>query len=107
MSAFPSDSIHKEEKKMDDIHAGDKVVVKLKEYFSGEGNAKPRVQGEVKFVNTRANFAVVDVGKYNVTYWNNEIMPFDPDKYKFTVGNRVEPISGAASSDAEIDSDEQ
>ncbi|MGN1340926.1 MAG: hypothetical protein ACI4WS_11585 [Oscillospiraceae bacterium] len=78
---------------MDDIHVGDKVVVKLKEYFSGEGNAKPRVQGEVKFVNTRANFSVVDVGKYSVTYWNNEIMPFDPEKFRVTVGNRVEYIS--------------
>lgn len=78
---------------MDDIHVGDKVVVKLKEYFSGEGNAKPRVQGEVKFVNTRSNYAVVNVGKYNVTYWNNEIMPFDPERFRITGNNRVEPIS--------------
>ncbi len=89
---------------MDDIHVGDKVVVKLKEYFSGEGNAKPRVQGEVKFVNTKANFAVVDVGKYNVTYWNNEIMPFDPEKFRLTTTSRVELISPASS---EEESDEQ
>lgn len=80
---------------MEDIRTGDKVVVKLKEYFSGEGNSKPRVQGEVIFVNTKANFAVVDVGKYNVTYWNNEIIPFDPTKYRFTAGNRVEPVAGS------------
>ena len=89
---------------MDDIHVGDKVVVKLKEYFSGEGNAKPRVKGEVKFVNTKANFAVVDIGKYNVTYWNNEIMPFDPEKFRLTTNNRVELISPASS---EEESDEQ
>lgn len=46
---------------MGEIHVGDKVVVRLKEYFSGEGNIRPLVQGEVNFVNTTANFAVVDV----------------------------------------------
>lgn len=88
---------------MDDIHVGDKVVVKLKEYFSGEGNAKPRVQGEVKYVNTKANFAVVDVGKYNVTYWNNEIMPFDTEKFRLTSGNRVEYISPVSSDDEAVE----
>ena len=52
---------------MGEIHVGDKVVVRLKEYFSGEGNIRPLVQGEVKFVNTTANFAVVDVGN-SVSY---------------------------------------
>ena len=52
---------------MGEIHVGDKVVVRLKEYFSGEGNIRPLVQGEVKFVNTTANFAVVDVGNYRVS----------------------------------------
>ena len=30
---------------MGEIHVGDKVVVRLKEYFSGEGNIRPLVQG--------------------------------------------------------------
>ena len=28
---------------MGEIHVGDKVVVRLKEYFSGEGNIRPLV----------------------------------------------------------------
>ena len=76
---------------MGEIHVGDKVVVRLKEYFSGEGNIRPLVQGEVKFVNTTANFAVVDVGNYRVSYWLNEISEFI--EYEFTSRNRVKRTS--------------
>ena len=55
---------------MGDIKVGDKVVVRLKEYFSGEGSVRPLVQGVVMFVNTTANFAVIDVGNYRVSYWH-------------------------------------
>ena len=46
---------------MGEIHVGDKVVVRLKEYFSGEGNIRPLVQGEVKFVNTTANLSLIHI----------------------------------------------
>ena len=78
---------------MGEIHVGDKVVVRLKEYFSGEGNIRPLVQGEVKFVNTTANFAVVDVGNYRVSYWLNEISEFNKNEYEFTSRNRVKRTS--------------
>lgn len=84
---------------MDNIHAGDKVVVRLKESYYSDGNTRPIVQGEVVYASPKGTYAVVNVGKYNVTYWNNEINAYDTNKYKMTNGNRVEPIPGAASDD--------
>ena len=78
---------------MGEIHVGDKVVVRLKDYFSGEGNIRPLVQGEVKFVNTTANFAVIDVGNYRVSYWLNEISAFNENEYEFIGRNRVKRTS--------------
>mgnify|MGYP004495282057 CR=1 FL=1 len=85
---------------MDNIHAGDKVVVRLKESYYSDGNTRPIVQGEVVYASPKGTYAVVNVGKYNVTYWNNEINLFDTNKYRYSNnGNRVEPIPGAASDD--------
>ena len=53
---------------MGEIHVGDKVVVRLKEYFSGEGN-------------------------YRVSYWLNEISEFNENEYEFTSRNRVKRTS--------------
>ena len=84
---------------MDNIHVGDKVVVRLKESYYSDGNTRPIVQGEVVYASPKGTYAVVNVGKYNVTYWNNEINLFDTNKYRKTSGNRVEHISGASSDD--------
>ena len=78
---------------MGDIHVGDKVVVRLKEYFSGEGSVRPLVQGVVMFVNTTANFAVIDVGNYRVSYWLNEISAYNENEYEFIGRNRVKRTS--------------
>ena len=86
---------------MGEIHVGDKVVVRLKEYFSGEGNIRPLVQGEVKFVNTTANFAVVDVGNYRVSYWLNEIAAYNENDFEYTYGNRVQRTSLTSTEAAE------
>ena len=78
---------------MGDIHVGDKVVVRLKEYFSGEGSVRPLVQGIVLFVNTTANFAVIDVGSYRVSYWLNEIAAYNENEFEYTYRNRVKRTS--------------
>lgn len=78
---------------MGDIKVGDKVVVRLKEYFSGEGSARPLVQGIVIFVNTTSNFAVIDVGNYRVSYWFNEIAAYNENEFEFTYQNRVKRTS--------------
>lgn len=78
---------------MGDIHVGDKVVVRLKEYFSGEGSVRPLVQGVVIFVNTTANFAVIDVGNYRVSYWLNEIAAYNENEFEYTYRNRVKRTS--------------
>ncbi len=78
---------------MGDIKVGDKVVVRLKEYFSGEGSVRPLVQGVVMFVNTTANFAVIDVGNYRVSYWLNEIAAYNENEFEYTYRNRVKRTS--------------
>lgn len=78
---------------MGEIHVGDKVVVRLKEYFSGEGSVRPLVQGVVIFVNTTANFAVIDVGNYRVSYWLNEIAAYNENEFEYTYRNRVKRTS--------------
>ena len=78
---------------MGEIHVGDKVVVRLKEYFSGEGSVRPLVQGIVLFVNTTANFAVIDVGSYRVSYWLNEIAAYNDNEFEYTYRNRVKRTS--------------
>ena len=83
----------KEDVKMGDIKVGDKVVVRLKEYFSGEGSVRPLVQGVVMFVNTTANFAVIDVGNYRVSYWLNEIAAYNENEFEYTYRNRVKRTS--------------
>ncbi|CCY19884.1 unknown [Eubacterium sp. CAG:786] len=88
---------------MGDIHVGDKVVVRLKEYFSGEGSVRPLVQGVVMFVNTTANFAVIDVGNYRVSYWLNEIAAYNENEFEYTYRNRVKRTSvSTAPEDEEI-----
>lgn len=88
---------------MGDIHVGDKVVVRLKEYFSGEGSVRPLVQGVVMFVNTTANFAVIDVGNYRVCYWLNEIAAYNENEFEYTYRNRVKRTSvSTAPEDEEI-----
>lgn len=88
---------------MGDIHVGDKVVVRLKEYFSGEGSVRPLVQGVVMFVNTTANFAVIDVGNYRVSYWLNEIAAYNDNEFEYTYRNRVKRTSvSTAPEDEEI-----
>ena len=88
---------------MGDIHVGDKVVVRLKEYFSGEGIVRPLVQGVVMFVNTTANFAVIDVGNYRVSYWLNEIAAYNENEFEYTYRNRVKRTSvSTAPEDEEI-----
>ena len=88
---------------MGDIHVGDKVVVRLKEYFSGEGSVRPLVQGGVMFVNTTANFAVIDVGNYRVSYWLNEIAAYNENEFEYTYRNRVKRTSvSTAPEDEEI-----
>ena len=88
---------------MGDIHVGDKVVVRLKEYFSGEGSVRPLVQGVVMFVNTTANFAVIDVGNYRVSYWLNEIAAYNENEFEYTYRNRVKRTSvSTAPGDEEI-----
>ena len=85
------------------IHVGDKVVVRLKEYFSGEGSVRPLVQGVVMFVNTTANFAVIDVGNYRVSYWLNEIAAYNENEFEYTYRNRVKRTSvSTAPEDEEI-----
>lgn len=86
---------------MGDIHVGDKVVVRLKEYFSGEGSVRPLVQGVVMFVNTTANFAVIDVGSYRVSYWLNEIAAYNENDFEYTYGNRVKRTSLTSTEAAE------
>ncbi len=87
---------------MGDIHVGDKVVVRLKEYFSGEGSVRPLVKGVVKFINTTANFAVIDVGSYRVSYWLTEISRYDESEYEDTYRNRVKRIVVSSSPDDEL-----
>ncbi len=88
---------------MGDIHVGDKVVVRLKEYFSGEGSVRPLVQGVVMFVNTTANFAVIDVGNYRVSYWLNEIAAYNENEFEYPYRNRVKRTSvSTAPEDEEI-----
>lgn len=92
---------------MGDIHVGDKVVVRLKEYFSGEGSVRPLVQGVVMFVNTTANFAVIDVGNYRVSYWLNEIAAYNENEFEYTYRNRVKRTSvSTAPEDEEIQPEE-
>lgn len=86
---------------MGDIHVGDKVVVRLKEYFSGEGSVRPLVQGVVLFVNSGANFAVIDVGNYRVSYWLNEITAYNENEFEYTYGNRVKRTSVSTDPDDE------
>ena len=83
---------------MGDIKVGDKVVVRLKEYFSGEGSVRPLVQGVVMFVNTTANFAVIDVGNYRVSYWLNEIAAYNENTYR----NRVKRTSVSTTPEDEV-----
>ena len=87
---------------MDDIHTGDKVVVRVKDAFTTENNgSKIRVLGDVVFASPKGTFSVVNVGKYNVTYWNNEIMEFDPSKFKVNDNNRVEFISPSSTEESD------
>ena len=87
---------------MGDIKVGDKVVVRLKEYFSGEGSVKPLVQGVVMFVNTTANFAVIDVGNYRVSYWLNEIAAYNENEFEYTYRNRVKRTSVSTTPEDEV-----
>lgn len=80
---------------MDNIHTGDKVVVRLKESYYSDGTVRPLVQGEIVYVSPKGTYAVVRISNYNVTYWNSEIFKYDEAKYRFTSGNRLEPIPGA------------
>lgn len=79
---------------MENINVGDKVVVRLRESYYSDGNARPIVQGKVIYVSPRGTYSVVNLGGYNVSYWNNEINAFDESKYRLTNGNRVQMISG-------------
>ncbi len=92
---------------MGDIRVGDKVVVRLKEYFSGEGSVRPLVQGEVKFVNQTANFAVIDVGNYRVSYWLNEITAYNENEFEYTYRNRVKRTSVSSSPDGEAEAEQR
>lgn len=92
----------KEDKKMGDIRVGDNVVVRLKEYFSGEGSVRPLVKGVVKYINTTANFAVIDVGSYRVSYWLTEINRYDESEYESISANRVRRIVVTSTPDDEI-----
>ncbi len=87
---------------MGDIKVGDKVVVRLKEYFSGEGSVRPLVQGVVMFVNTTANFAVIDVGNYRVSYWLNEIAAYNENEFEYTYRNRVKRTSVSTTPEDEV-----
>lgn len=87
---------------MGDIKVGDKVVVRLKEYFSGEGSVRPLVQGIVMFVNTTANFAVIDVGNYRVSYWLNEIAEYNENEFEYTYRNRVKRTSVSTTPEDEV-----
>ena len=87
---------------MGDIKVGDKVVVRLKEYFSGEGSVRPLVQGVVMFVNTTANFAVIDVGNYRVSYWLNEIAAYNENEFENTYRNRVKRTSVSTTPEDEV-----
>lgn len=87
---------------MGDIKVGDKVVVRLKEYFSGEGSVRPLVQGVVMFVNTTANFAVIDVGNYRVSYWLNEIAEYNANEFEYTYRNRVKRTSVSTTPEDEV-----
>ncbi len=87
---------------MGDIKVGDKVVVRLKEYFSGEGSVRPLVQGVVMFVNTTANFAVIDVGNYRVSYWLNEIAAYNENEFEYTYRNRVKRTSISTTPEDEV-----
>ena len=87
---------------MGDIKVGDKVVVRLKEYFSGEGSVRPLVQGVVMFVNTTANFAVIDVGNYRVSYWLNEIAEYNENEFEYTYRNRVKRTSVSTTPEDEV-----
>ena len=87
---------------MGDIKVGDKVVVRLKEYFSGEGSVGPLVQGVVMFVNTTANFAVIDVGNYRVSYWLNEIAEYNENEFEYTYRNRVKRTSVSTTPEDEV-----
>ena len=87
---------------MGDIKVGDKVVVRLKEYFSGEGSVRPLVQGVVMFVNTTANFAVIDVGDYRVSYWLNEIAAYNENEFEYTYRNRVKRTSVSTTPEDEV-----
>ena len=87
---------------MGDIKVGDKVVVRLKEYLSGEGSVRPLVQGVVMFVNTTANFAVIDVGNYRVSYWLNEIAEYNENEFEYTYRNRVKRTSVSTTPEDEV-----
>lgn len=87
---------------MGDIKVGDKVVVRLKEYFSGEGSVRPLVQGVEMFVNTTANFAVIDVGNYRVSYWLNEIAAYNENEFEYTYRNRVKRTSVSTTPEDEV-----
>ena len=87
---------------MGDIKVGDKVVVRLKEYFSGEGSVRPLVQGVVMFVNTTANFAVIDVGNSRVSYWLNEIAAYNENEFEYTYRNRVKRTSVSTTPEDEV-----
>ena len=87
---------------MGDIKVGDKVVVRLKEYFSGEGSVRPLVQGVVMFVNTTANFAVIDGGNYRVSYWLNEIVAYNENEFEYTYRNRVKRTSVSTTPEDEV-----
>lgn len=87
---------------MGEIHVGDKVVVRLKEYFSGEGSVRPLVQGIVLFVNTTANFAVIDVGNYRVSYWLTEIAAYNENEFEYTYRNRVKRTSISTTPEDEV-----
>ena len=93
---------------MEDIHTGDKVVVRVKDAFTTDnGGGKARVLGDVVFASPKGTFSVVNVGKYNVTYWNNEIMEFDPNKFKLGDNNRVELISPSSNEDSDEAEEEE
>lgn len=91
---------------MSDFQIGDKVVVRLKEYFSAEGSIKPLVMGEIKFISRNSGFAVIDVGGYNVSYWFNEMSLYNDTDFEIVFRNRVKRTALSTSPEGE-DGDNQ
>ena len=54
------------------------------------------------FVNTTANFAVIDVGNYRVSYWLNEIAAYNENEFEYTYRNRVKRTSVSTTPEDEV-----